>query len=101
MIEIIKGPLYSINTIKYFVCNNCGCEFVADSEEYTEVLCEKTFRPVCKCPNCKMYAEHALSKQAEYFLKEHEIYILDGVSYSYDDLIDKLKKQGRVVMPGD
>lgn len=43
---------------KTFICGSCGCEFVADNDEYYEksiysIVLEEYFDwYVCPCPNC-------------------------------------------------
>ena len=45
MIEITKPG----KTIRYeFVCNKCGCEYIADLTDINQLYKEHT----CNCPNC-------------------------------------------------
>ena len=53
--KILKhGDPEKLKGIKYFVCNECGCEFKADNTEYEERLAEfvNTVEYVIACPEC-------------------------------------------------
>lgn len=46
---------------KYFICNNCGCEFEADKDEYKPTsqigLIQGCKNYNIKCPCCNAYCE--------------------------------------------
>lgn len=35
-----------------FVCSYCGCEFIAEKNEYDSVFYNNDFFYKCDCPNC-------------------------------------------------
>lgn len=37
---------------KYFICDKCGCQFVADAAEYRHDIHRNEDFYSCKCPDC-------------------------------------------------
>lgn len=55
--EIIKnGDLSKLRENKHFICERCGCEFIADDTEYTYPsqieMMHDGIEAKCTCPTC-------------------------------------------------
>ena len=79
--RIIKGGKSRENTQKFFTCENCGCEFAAEPDEYYVVSTETTLAlsvenaiTITCCPEC-----HKIVKKNEYTLRSDSI----TSSYTY------------------
>lgn len=53
--EIIKqGDLSRLKDKKYFICQHCGCEFIANKSEYKSLGMHLNMMAYgCTCPTCK------------------------------------------------
>ena len=40
------------SSVRHFRCNNCGCEFTADTNDYYIKIDENGWIVWCECPHC-------------------------------------------------
>lgn len=49
---IKKGSIKQIKPTKCFICNYCGCEFIAEYDEYKPIPYNTVDGSMCECPTC-------------------------------------------------
>lgn len=63
-VEIIKeGDTGRLKATKRFQCDECGCVFEADKDEYQSDMQYNTAYFYCKCPCCGKWARHILTQE--------------------------------------